>query len=69
MADKQVCQIVLAAEIGQQIQDLRTHRYIQSADCLIEQNQLRANDQRTGYRDALPLPAGEFMNVFPRVIG
>jgi len=67
MRDEQIAEVIGPAKIGQQIKDLRTHRYVQRADGFIKQDQRGADDQRPRNRDALALPAGKFMDVLARI--
>ena len=58
-----------AAQIGQQVQHLRTDADIEGADGLVQYDQRRAGDERAGDGDALALAAAEFMDVFAPVGG
>ena len=62
VGNHQVSELSLLLQFCQQIEDLRLHRHIQRRRRLIQQQYLRLKNQRSGYRHALPLPAGE-LNV------
>ena len=66
------CQVVAHQHEGQrpltskplqQVQDLRLHRDVQGRGRLIQQHDLRFDDQRAGDGDALPLAARELVWV------
>ena len=63
MGNHQVSELSLLLQFCQQIEDLRLHRHIQRRRRLIQQQYLRLKNQRSGYRHALPLPAGELMRI------
>ena len=69
VTDKQVCQRAFAAQVGDQVQNLRTHRYVESRDSFVKDNQRGFDDQGARNSDALALPTLEFVNIFGRVGG
>ena len=54
---------LLAAQRVEQVQDLRLHRDVERRGRLVEQQDLRLEDQRARDRDALALAAGELVRV------
>ena len=56
-------QAQIAAQITQQIDDLRLHGHIKRADRFVPDDQPRARGKRPGDPDPLALPAGKFMRV------
>ena len=63
VGDHQVSELSLPLQFRQQVKDLSLHRHIQRRRRLIQQQHLRLKNQRSGYRHALPLPAGELMRI------
>ena len=59
--DEQEGQAKLALQILQQVDDLRLHRNVERGDRLVADDEARAQHQRAGDADALPLAAGEFV--------
>lgn len=63
MADEQISQPVALLQRFQQRQDLRLHRFIQRRGRLVEDQQLRLQDQRARDGDTLALPAGKLGGI------
>src|SRR5437762_1456324 len=61
--DEQVGQPKLLLEIGEQVDDLRLNRNVQSGDRFTGHNQFRLQRQRSSDADSLPLPAAELMRI------
>src|SRR6185295_6558418 len=59
VADEEVGQPEVAAQIGEQIEDLRLHRDVERAGRLVADHDPRLEHQRARNRRALALPAGE----------
>src|SRR5204863_3864090 len=57
-----------ALEVGEQIQDLRLDRDVESRDGLIADDELGFDGERPGDADALPLPAGELVGIALHVL-
>ena len=58
---KHVGEALLGAKPRQEVEDLRLHRGVERRGRLVEQQDLRLQDQRAGDRDALALAAGELV--------
>ncbi len=63
MRDEQVAQSVLPLQLAHQVEDLRLHRHVQCGHGLVRHDQGRAQDQRPGQRQPLPLAAGELPRI------
>ena len=59
--NKEIRQAKLALQLGQQVDDLRSHADVERGNRLICDDELRTQRQRPRDPDALPLPAAEFM--------
>src|SRR5581483_5518738 len=66
MRDENVGKVQTLLQVAQQIENLRTNRDIERGDRLVADDQLGFDGKRTRDRDALALPAGEFMGVAAR---
>ena len=66
VADEQVGQAKFPAQFGQQVQNLRLHRYIQRAGRFVADHDARTQHQGAGDRHALALPAGQLRRLAPR---
>ena len=69
VADEQPGQPEPPRQIRQQIEDLRPHRDVQGRDRLVQDQQIRPDDQRPGDGDALALATGEFVDVLAGIFG
>ncbi len=63
VADEQVAEAVACLKPAQEIDDLRLHRDVERAGRLVEHHQARLQHHRPRDRDALALPAAEFMRI------
>jgi hypothetical protein len=63
VGDKEVGQVELAPQIGEQVQDLRLDRFVECRHRLVEDQQPRLERQRAGDVDPLPLPAGQLVRI------
>ena len=63
VADENVSQVVAAAQIGKQVQDLCLDGNVERGYRLIEDNDARVRCKGTGNADALCLTAGKFVRV------
>ena len=66
VGDEEVGEAAPRPQFLQQPEDAGLHQHVERGCGLVEDHQLRAAGQRTGDRDALPLPAGERCGVTPR---
>ena len=60
---QQVGQAITLAQVREQVQDFRLHRYVERRGRFIQQQHTRLQDQRAGDGDALALAAGELVRV------
>ena len=60
---------MLGLQAVKQVQDFRLHRHIQRRSGLIQQQKLRAQQQRAGNGNALTLAAGKLVRVAPARVG
>ena len=63
VADEDIGQAKLALQIGQQVQHLGFHRFVERRDGLVQNHHARLQGQRAGNIDALALAARELMRV------
>ena len=63
VGDEQVGEAALAAQVDQQIEDLRLDRHVQRRGRLVQQHDLGLQDQGAGDRHPLPLAARELVRV------
>ncbi len=61
MRDEQIGEAEPRLQIAQQVEDLRPDRHVERRYRLVEHDQPRRQCERAGDRDALALPAGEFV--------
>ena len=69
VADEQVGQLQALLQVEQQVADLRLDGDIERRNRLIRDDYLGIEHQRPRNRDALPLPAGEFVREAPHHVG
>ncbi len=69
MRDEHVGERELVLEVLEQVDDLRLDRDVERGDGLVGDDQLRAERQRPGDPDPLPLPAGELVREAVVVLG
>ena len=67
--DQQIAEATLALQPLQKVQHLLLYRHIQRAGRLVENQQLRRNDQCARNRYALALATREFMRVATQQVG
>src|SRR3984885_6633559 len=67
MADEQVGEVEFAAEIHEQVEDLRLNRDIQRGDRLVAHQKLGLYRERAGDADALALAAGKLVRIAPTI--
>ena len=63
VADEHVSEIEIAAQIREQVQDLRLHRDIERRGRLVADDDLGPHDEGAGDGDALALPAGQLARI------
>jgi len=63
VADEQDCHARFALEVCQQIDDLLLDSYIERADGLITNQQLRLGDHRARYTNSLALATAELVRI------
>ncbi len=63
MADKQIGQAQLVAQVHEQIEDLRLNRHVQRRHRFVAHQQFRLHRQRPGNPDALALATAELMRI------
>ena len=63
VGDDDVGQLVRALQIAHQVEDLSLDRDVERGHGLVRDDQLRAEGERPGEADALPLPARELVRV------
>ena len=63
MRDQDHCHAHPALQVGQQAQDLRLHRHVETARGLVRDQQRRASHERHGDHHALPHAAGKLVRV------
>src|SRR5688572_18950068 len=68
VADEQVREVEVAAEIEEQIQNLALDRHVEGRHRLVADDEVRAEGERPRDADALALAAGELVRVAPRVV-
>ena len=61
--DEDIAECELALQVGKQIEDLRLNRHIERRDRLVADDHPRSGGERAGNRQALALPAREFMRI------
>src|SRR4029450_5096571 len=61
--DEHQCQLQLVDEVADEVEYLRPHRYVEGADRLVREQDVRCGRQGTGDRDPLTLPAGELVRI------
>jgi hypothetical protein len=61
--DEQIRQAVIALQVEHQVQDLRLDRDVKRGHRLVGHDHRRAQHQRSGEPEPLPLPAGELVRV------
>ena len=69
VGDEEVGEAAPGPQLLQQPEHPRLHQHVERRRGLVEHHKLRAAGERTGDRDALPLPAGERRRVAPRELG
>ncbi len=69
VADQQIGHTVLGLQAVEQVQNFRLHGHIQRRSRLVQQQKLRAEQQRAGYGNALTLPAGKLVRITPARVG
>jgi hypothetical protein len=61
--DEQVRETALTLKIGEQVQNLRLNRDIESRYRLIADDECGLDGKRAGYADTLPLAPGKLMGI------
>ena len=61
--DKQVGEAEVALELGQQVDDLSSHTYVESRDRFVADNELGPQSQGAGDANALALASREFVRI------
>src|SRR5262245_4360360 len=69
VADEQHRQRQLAPQLQEKVDNLRLDRHVERCHWLVADDHLRLHGERTRYRNALPLPAGELVRIAFRIIG
>ncbi len=68
MGNKKIAYSQIGLKVLENIHELCPNRYILGGYRLIQDNQMRVGYQGSGDSNSLPLPAAEFMRVFPGII-
>ena len=63
MADEQVGEVELVAQVHEQVEDLRLDRHVERRDGFVADQNLGLHRERAGDADALALAAGELMRI------
>ena len=61
MGDEQICKPELTLEVGKQVEDLCLDRHVKGTDRFVTDHEFRAQGERAGYPDPLPLSSAKGM--------
>ena len=67
MRDKNITQVSFLLNFQQQFYNLRLNRYVERGRRLVQNQQLRFQNQSSGNGNSLPLSAGKFMRIFSQI--
>ena len=68
VADEEVRQVEVAAQVEQQVQDLALDRHVERRHRLVADDEVRLEREGPGDADALALAAAELVRIAPRVV-